>query len=345
MARQNNQSSIRDIIGNIKNGNASPVYLLVGEEAYYIDLIVDALEKYLLDEADKDFNLSVFYGSDADLEYVVGAAQQFPVMATKKLVILKEAQTMAQAKSQLDKLAPYIQNPSLSTVFAVAFKAEPPVASSAFMKAAKSDYVTLFKSSVPRDYELPPLVRDYCAARKISIDKEAVEMLCEYIGSPLSKLFGELNKLISIVQRSGNRITAEQVAANIGVSKEHSNFELVDALCRKDYPKAIKIVNYFQDNSKNNPTVVTTASIFNFFTNLVTAHYLPDKSEAAIMQAFGFKAQIQVRNLQLAMRNYTPMQSVNAIHYIRDFDRKSKGVESLQNEYSLLREMIFKIFT
>lgn len=337
--------TVRDIIKEIRNGNPRPVYILMGEESYFIDLIVDNMEKYIIPEEDRDFNFNVFYGNEADVDYVVGVAQQFPVMAPKKLVILKEAQSMHQAKVQLEKFASYVSRPNPNAVFVISFKGGTLNATSKLIKAAKATDAIVFNSEVPREYELPNHIRDYCRDRKISIDQQATALLAEYIGSPLSKLFGEINKLISIVGGKAQRITCEDIEKHIGISKDYNNLELVNALTDKDYPKCIKIIKYFAANPKTNPTPVTTGTILNFFANLVIAHYLPDKSDRTIAQEFGFKAQIQLDKIKKGMRNYTPKQAVNAIHYLREFDTKSKGVGSMLNEYDLLAEMIFKIFT
>lgn len=342
--KADNQSSVRQIISDIRNGKVAPVYILHGEEAYYIDMIVDNIEKYAIDEADRDFNYSAFYGSDADIPYVVATAQQFPVMSPRKLVILKEAQAMSKAKVELEKFASYVAKPNMTTTFVIVYKAEPFGATSKLMKAAKESGAVVFRSDVPRDYELEMHVRDFCMEHRISIDDKARQMLIEYIGAPLSKLFGEFNKLVAI-KGPGQRITAEDVEKNIGISKDFNNFELLNALSVKDYPKAIQILKYFESNPKTNPTVMTTAVMFNYFASLVAAHYLPDKSEQSLMAEFGFKSRFQLNNIRTGMRNYSPAKAVNAIHYLREFDTKSKGIGSMINEYNLLYELVFKIFT
>lgn len=337
--------SVRDIIREIREGNPRPVYILMGEEAYFIDLIVENMEKYIIPEEDKDFNFNIFFGNDADIDYVVGVAQQFPVMAPRKLVILKEAQSMYQAKTQLEKFSSYVSHPNPNAVFVITFKGGILNATSKLIKAAKATDAIVFNSEVPRSYHLTNHIRDYCRDRKVSIDQKAMELLAENIGAPLSKLFGEINKLISIVGGKTPRITCDDIERHIGISKEFNNLELVNALSVKDYPRCIKIIKYFAANPKTNPTVLTTGTILNFFSNLVIAHYLPDKSDQALSQALGFKAAIQLTNMKTAMRNYSPMQAVNAIHYLREFDTKSKGVGSMLDEYDLLAEMVFKIFT
>lgn len=345
MAKSSSLEAARKIIADIRKGDFNPVYILMGEEAYYIDLITEFLEKNVVAEEDKDFNLNVFYGNDADIDYVVGVAQQFPVMAPRKLVLLKEAQSMMQAKVQLEKFAPYLARPSRDTVFVIAFKGDSLNATSKLIKAAKESGAIVFKSDVPRDYELNGHIKEYCKDHKFSIDDNAVNLLAQYIGAPLSKLFGEINKLMSIKGDVDRRITTEDIEKNIGVSKDYNNLELIKAVEAKDYVKAIKIVKHFSTSPKTNPTVVTTATLLNYFSNLVIAHYLPDKSDAALIQTFGFKSSYQLADFKKGMYNYNPMKAVNAIHYLREFDTKSKGVDSFFNEYDLLAELIFKIFT
>lgn len=343
------QAELRKIISDIKKGSPAPVYILHGEEAYYLDLIADNIEKYGLEsEEDREFNFNAFYGNDADIPYIVATAQQFPVMATRRVVMLKEAQGMSQAKSQLEKFAPYVSRPNPNTVFVIVYKGEPFKASSALIKAAKKSGAIVFESGVPQDYQLFGIVRDYANQHKINIGDKALNLMVESIGTPLSKFFGELNKLVSIVGH-GKEITVADVEKNIGVSKEFTNFELVDAISTRNYPKAMRIVKYFETNprtsQKNDPVKMVAGTLFSYFSNLVIAHYLPDKSEQAMMAEFGFRHPIQLRSIKDGLRNYSALHAVNAVHYLREFDTRSKGIESLQSDIELLDELIFKIFT
>lgn len=339
------EKSYREIISSIKKGDLASVYILMGPEAYYIDLILNNIEKYAIPESDKDFNQSIFYGNDADMDYVVGAAQQLPVFADKKLVILKEAQTIPNnAKAQLEKLAPYVSKPNKNTIFVIAYKGDTLNATSKLIKAARQNDTIIFKSEEIKEYRLPSALKDYLASKKASADEKAIEMLCSSIGAPLSKLFGEVDKLLTI-KGANARITAEDVEENIGFSKDFNNFELINALGAKDYPKAVRIVKYFEQNPKSNPTNVTTGNMITFYSNLVIAHYSADKSDSGIAQACGLKNQFAVKYIREGMKNYSPAKAVNAIHHLREFDTKSKGVGSLQNEYLLLKELIFKLFT
>lgn len=337
--------SYRDIITSIKKGNYNPVYILMGEEPYYISSIVEALENRVVAPEDKDFNYNVYYGNDAEIETVIAAAQQFPVMAPRKLVVLKEAQTMTRAKDQLNKLSTYVGRPNQSSVLVIAYIGDSLNSTSALLKSAAKSNAVVFRSDVPKDYQLPVCLKDYCRDRNVAIDEKAVSMLCDYIGSPLSKLFGEVNKLIHIVGHDNARITPLHIEKNIGISKDYNNFEFTKALCNRDYSKCINIIRYFTNNPKNNPTVVTTGVLFNFFSKLVVSHFLQDKSDNAIMQACDLKNSYALKDIRTGLANYPPVHAVNAIHHLREFDAKSKGVNSFQKEYDLLQELVFKIMT
>lgn len=345
MAKKDSGPSFRDILASIRNRRFSPVYILMGEEAYYIDLIVKALESNVVDEADRDFNSIVFYGADADIGKVIGCAQQYPVMADRQLVMLKEAQSMGQAKSQLDKLASYVARPNPSTVLAIVYKGDALPATSALLKKAKEADCVVFRSDKLRDYQLAGPIMDYCASKGIGIDDKAVSLLCDYIGNPLSKLFGEIDKLIVAAGKDVKRISPELIERNIGISKDFNTFELVKAISRKDYPKAMLIVEYFSRNPKQNPGVMVVATLFGFFSKLFVAAVTRDKSDASLMAALELKNAYALRDYRDGLRCYNARQALAAIHSIREYDTQSKGIGSTQNEFELLKELVFKIFT
>lgn len=339
--------SYREVLDRIKKRDFASVYLLMGEEPYYIDLIVDALEKGVVKEENQAFDQLVFYGADSDLEVVMASARQYPVMGDRELVILKEAQTCSGSKAQLDRLASYVAQPNPQGILVVAFKGDNLSATSGLMKAASKagDKVVVFKSPKIRDYQLAGPIKDYCRHKKIDIEEEAVQILIEYIGNSLQKLFGEIDKLIVGVGSASQRITAGMVEENIGISKEFNNFELTKAISVKDYPKTLRILDYFRKNPKNNPSVMTTAVLQKFFSQLVVAHFTADKTDRGLMEALQLKTPYALREIRDGLRMYTPRQSIAAISALRDFDCKSKGIGSLQNEYDLQRELLFKIFT
>ncbi|MDE5586263.1 MAG: DNA polymerase III subunit delta [Muribaculaceae bacterium] len=341
------EPTYRDVLDRIKKKDFSSVYLLMGEEPYYIELIVEALERNVVKEENKAFDQLIFYGADSDLEAVIASARQYPVMGDRQLVILKEAQTCAGNKTQLDKLASYVVHPNTQGVFVMAYKGDNLSATSALMKAATKagDNVTVFKSPKIRDYQLSGPIKDYCRQKKIGIEDGAVQILTEYIGNSLQKLFGEIDKLIVGAGEGTQRITAAMVEENIGISKEFNNFELTKAISMKDYPKTLRILDYFRKNPKNNPSVMTTAVLQKFFSQLVVAHFTQDKTDSGLMEALQLKTPYALKEIREGLRLYTPRQSLASISALREFDCKSKGIGSLQNEYDLQRELIFKIFT
>ncbi len=345
MAKKSAGPSFRDIMTSIKKGQFSPVYILMGDEPYYIDQISKALENHVIDEADRDFNQIVFYGADSEIGRVIGSAQQYPVMSDRQLVMLKEAQSMPQARQQLDKLASYVRHPNPSTVLAVVYKGESLSSTSQLIKAAQETGSVVFKSERLRDYQLGAPIMDYCGSLGVGIDDKAVTLLCDYIGSPLSKLFGEIDKLMVAVGKDVKRITPELIERNIGISKDFNTFELVKALSRKDYAKAMLIVEYFSKNPKQNPGVMTGATLFNFFSRLFIACVTKDKSDNSLMAALELKSAYALKDYRDGMQRYNARQALAAVHALRDYDCKSKGIGSTQNEFELLKELIFKICT
>lgn len=344
MAKKNEGPGFREIMASIKKKDFAPVYILMGEESYYIDQIVKALENYVVDEADKDFNQVVFYGADAEIGIVIGSAQQYPVMADRQLVMLKEAQSMFNAKAQLDKISPYLDHPNPTTVLVISYKGDSLPATSALLKKAKDTNAVVFKSDKLKDYQLAGPIKDYCTTRGVGIDEKAIQLLADYIGNPLSKLFGEIDKLIIASISDGKRITPELIERNIGISKDFNTFELVKALSRKDYPRAMMIVEYFSKNPKQNPGVVTTGTLFNYFSKLFIATVTRDKSDSSLMSELDLKSAYALKDYREGLRYYNARQALAAVHAIRQHDCKTKGIGSTQNEFELLNELIFNIF-
>ena len=329
----------------IRKREFSPVYLLMGEEPYYIDRIVEALETHVVKDDEKDFNFTPMYGQEADIAALIAACQQYPFMADRKIVLLKEAQSMTNAKAALDGLAEYVARPVESNVLVVVYKGGDLSATSKLMKAAAKAGSVVFKSPKLRDYQLDGPIKEYCTARRIGIQEKAMVMLKEYLGTSLSKLFGEIDKLIVAGGDKLAQITPELIEQNIGISKDFNNFELQSALAGKEYDRCLKIVKYFASNPKANPTVVTTGTLFTFYSKLVVALLAADKSDAALMAALELKNSYALADYRRAMQRYTARQAVRAVHLLREFDAKSKGINSFQKEYDLLLELIYNIFT
>jgi DNA polymerase-3 subunit delta len=265
------------------------------------------------------------------------------MMAQKTLVMLREAQGMRDAKSEVAKLEAYFAHPTDTTVFVLTWKGDPFKSTNALVKAALKNGGVIFESQKPKDWQLDTLISDYCSSKQISIDHKSVELLKDSIGNDLKRLYSEIDKLL--IATSGAPITPEVIERNIGISRDFNNFELTRALSVRDYNKAMQIVNYFERNPKQNPAIVTAALLFTFFSNLMLAHYAPDKSDKGLMTQLKFHTSYQLTDVKPALKRYSALSCMRIIHAIRDYDRKSKGVGSLQKEFPLLKELIYKIFT
>lgn len=336
----------RSIIADIKKRVYAPVYILMGEEPYYIDQIMKFLEDTVIAEEDKEFDQSVLYGADSNVGTILEAATRYPLMSEKRLVLVKEAQSIFRAKSELDKLKSYIESPNPQAVLAIAYKGDKLNATSEIIKAAKKNKdIIILESPKIREYKIAGVVKDHCIANKIDIEERALSVIIANAGDSLTNLFSEIEKLQLALKKGEKRITLDLVHEHIGVSKEFNNFELVNALARKDFYNSINIIQHFEDNPKANPTVVTSATLFNFFQRLLIASFSVDKSETGLLQALQLKNAYALREIRAAMIHYNARQLVNIIHAIREFDTKSKGVDSFQKEFPLLRELVFKILT
>ncbi len=337
--------SYREILSQIKKKETAPIYLLQGEESYYLDMLADAFESQLIAEGDRDFNHTVLYGAETDTASIVSAAQQYPFMADRRLVLVRESQALPRAKQELEKLAPYAQRPNDETTLVVVYKGEPFKASSALIKAIKGGGGVVFTSNRLREYELKGPIRDYVAKKSYGIDDEAIEILIALVGNDLSKLFGEIDKMTIAAGTKMNRISPALVRSMTGLSKEFDRFELSKAIGQRNYMKAMLIVSQAARNPGKNPSVMLLGSIFNLFRNLCIAHRLMDKSETSIMEATGAKTVYGAREIIDTMRNYNLSQAMKAISAIREFDCNMKGIRSQQKEHELLKEMIFRIMT
>lgn len=345
MAAKTQIEDFRAILTKIRKREFADVYILMGEEPYYIDRIVDALNQTVVPEDERDFNVLTVYGQDADMTSLIASCQQYPFMAERKLVMLKEAQSITQAKAQLEKLADYVLHPSSGNVLVIAYKGGDLSATSKLMKAAVKSGAVIFKSPALKDYQLDGPIKEYCQSKRVGINDKAMTMLKEYLGSSLEKLFSEIDKLIVAEGKDLSQITPELIERNIGISKDFNNYELCNALGAKDYAKCMQIVKSFARNPKQNPTIMTTAALYGFFSRLLVGLTTKATSENALIAAMELKNTYALRDYRIAFSKYTPMQALKAIHLLREFDAKSKGVESNQNEYALLTELIFNIFT
>lgn len=310
----------------------------MGEESYYIDKISDFIESNVLLEEEKGFNQMVLYGRDVSIEDIVGNAKRYPMMADRQVVIVKEAQDLSRT---IEKLATYASNPQPTTVLVFNYKYKKIDKRKALYKAIKKVGV-VYESKKLYENQVADWIRRVLSPKDYSISPKAAQMLVEFLGTDLSKINNELEKL-QIVLPKGSQITPELVEENIGISKDFNNFELRKAIGDRNAVKAFQIVNYFSENPKDNPMVVTVSLLFNFFSQLLHFHGLNDKSPRSVASALKINPYF-VNEYITAARNF-PMRKVSAVvSILREFDVKSKGVGSNSvPQGDLLKELLVKI--
>ncbi len=331
-------NEVNQIVSDIKNGQAKPIYILMGEEAYYIDKISEYIEKNVLSEEEKGFNQVVLYGRDVTVEDVIGNAKRFPMMAEKTVVVVKEAQELSRT---IEKFASYVENPQPSTVLVLNYKYKTLDKRKKLHKIASKNGV-VFESKKLYENQVADWIRKVLNGKNYQMEPKAAQMLVEFLGTSLSKISNELDKLILILPE-GTIITPEHIEKNIGISKDFNNFELRKAIGNKNVLKANQIIKYFSNNPKNNPLVMTISLLNSFFTQLFLYHGLQDKSKGNVAKNLGVSPYF-VDDYVTASRNY-PMRKVSqVIGFLRDADVKSKGVgASGLSQADLLKELLFKI--
>ena len=327
------------ITKDIKAGNLKPIYFLMGEEPYYIDKLTEFIEQNVLEEHERDFNQSILYGRDVTMEDVIGTAKRFPMMADRQVVVVREAQELSRT---IDKLEAYAENPQPTTVLVFAYKYKTLDKRKKITKLLDKVGV-VFESKKLYDNQVGDWIKRVLSGQGYSIDNKAVAMLVEFLGTDLSKINNELEKL-KIILPKGHTFTPNDIEENIGFSKDFNNFELRKAIGEKNQLKAYQIIDYFAQNPKDNPLVVTTGLVFGFFSQLLQYHGLKDKSQANAAKVLKVNPYF-VKDYEVAFRNY-PMKKVSAIvAALRTLDVKSKGVGAAStSQHDLLKELLITIF-
>ena len=316
MAKQ--ELTCDDILKELRAKQYRPIYYLMGEESYYIDLIADYITDNVLTDTEKEFNLTVVYGADVDVATVINAAKRYPMMSEHQVVIVKEA----QAIRNIEELSYYLQKPLNSTILVICHK-HGTLDRRKKLAAEVEKAGVLFESKKIKEAQLPAFISSYMKRKGIDMEPKATAMLADFVGTDLSRLTGELEKLII---------------------KDYNNFELRSALVEKDILKANKIIKYFEENPKTNPIQMTLSLLFNFYSNLMLAYYAPDKSEQGVATMLGLKAPWQARDYLAAMRKYSGVKTMQIVGEIRYADAKSKGVGNGSiSDGDILRELVFKI--
>lgn len=331
---------VKQLVTDIKNKKLKPIYFLMGEEAYYIDKISDFIEASVLAEEDRGFNQMVLYGRDVSVDDIVGNAKRYPMMAEYQVIIVKEAQDLSRT---IENLAKYAENPQPTTVLVVNYKYKKIDKRKALYKTLKKTGV-VYESKKLYENQVADWIRRVLSPEKYTISPKAAQMLVEFLGTDLSKINNELEKL-QIILPEGTQISPDHIEENIGISKDYNNFELRKAVGERNAIKAHKIVNYFADNPKDNPMVVTVLLLFNFFSQLLHFHGLKDKSPRSVASALKINPYF-VKEYITAARNF-PMRKVSVVvATLREFDVKGKGVGSnAVPQGDLLKELMVRILS
>ena len=334
--------SFDSIMRDLEARKYVPVYYLMGDEAYYIDRIADYIAEHVLRPEERDFNQTVLFGSDVTGAQIADYARRYPMMSEYQVLIVKEAQNVKNTEA----LAQYMKAPLASTILVMCHK-------NGKIDGRKKEYVkaiqeagVLFESSKLKDRELPGFIEGYLKGRGVGIDAKSTQMIADNIGSDLSRLTGELDKVILSLPEDGPRkVTPQVVEDQIGVSKEFNGFELRDAIVNRNVYKANLIIKYFDENPKAGSIYSFLPLLFNYFQNLMIAYYAPNnKSQEAVGEWLELRNSWAAKDYMIGMRNYTGMKTMQIISKIREIDAKSKGLDNPNTPPGeLMKELIFYI--
>lgn len=332
--------SFASIKTQLVKGTPAPVYIIHGEEGYFIDELLKLAEQ-IIPEADRDFDLYTMYAPQIEPDSVIDACQRYPMMSPRQVVILKEAQSVGA--NYLKRFKNYFASPSATTTLFVAHRGET-LKSTELFNAVKKGGGVVFESKKLKDNALSTAIQEFIKSQGLTVDPKALSMLADFVGSDLSRIYNEVSKL-TVTLGPGAMVTPEAVERNIGISKDYNNFELIAAIATRDMGKAMTIVDYFRHNPKKFPPQPLTPLLFNFFSNLLIAQYADDKSERGLMGALGFKWSGQMTDVNRGLRNYRPAQVVEILSALRQFDGHSKGNGSRMDPHDLLHDLIYRILT
>ena len=324
----------------IKRGDLAPIYLLHGEEGYYNDELIKLFEQ-VVPEEERDFNLYTIYAPEVDVDTIIDAARRYPMMAERQVVIVKEAQEITS--DRLNKLHVYAKNPLPTTVLVISVRGAKAKARD-LMKEIPAHGGVVFEAKKLTEKTVATVINELIRQKGLNIEPKGLMMLRDYIGTDVSRLYNEIEKLAMILG-TGSTVTPEAIERNIGISKDYNNFELIDALVARDAAKAFRVVKYFESNPKKNPTIMTTSAIFNYFSNLLIYQFCKNKSPQGYMEALGLRNSWQLKNYEAGARQYNAYQTIEIISAIREMDTRSKGIGSRTNEFDLLQTLVFRILT
>ncbi|MBN2519714.1 MAG: DNA polymerase III subunit delta [Bacteroidales bacterium] len=325
----------KEIITELKNKIYRPVYLLTGDEPFYIDLISNNISENVLDENEKSFNQTVLYGKETDVNTLITLARRYPMMSNYQVVILKEAQEL----KDFDNLIHYVENPLKSTILVINYKYKKLDKRKKVCKVIDEKGI-LFESNKLYDDKIPGWISSYVKAKGYSIDVNSTMLLFEYLGNDLSKIVNEIDKLLIVIPEDTKKINAPTIEKYIGISKDYNNFELQNALIQKNKLKAYKIVKYFSQNQKNNPVNLTIIVLYNFFSKVIVYYFIKDKSPKNVASILKINPYF-VKDYEMASKKYSPKKLIEIISALREYDLRSKGVNNVSTPPGdLLKELV-----
>lgn len=329
------------VLSDIKKRKFSPVYLLHGDESYYIDVVSEALEGQVLNDAQKGFDQTILYGKDTSIVNVVNAAKRYPMMSDYQLIIIKEAQDL-KWKTEEDLLFKYLGNLTPTTILVFAYKHSKFDKRKKIYKAFEKAGVVVESAKLYENKVGEWVVEQFGVAQR-QIHPQAAAMMAEYLGTDLSKIANEINKLILNVPKE-QEIQPLHIEQNIGISKDFNVFELQSALAKRNTVKVMQIVDYFAANPKSNPLPVVIGNLGNYFTKILKYHYLPDKSPQVASKQLGVHT-FFLKEYEMAARNFNRKKTFEVIHHLSTYDLKTKGLDvgPFTESGEIIRELVFKI--
>ena len=329
--------TVQSILNEIKSGKIHPIYFLMGEESFFIDQISTFIETSVLDESQRGFDQMVLYGKETSVDEIVSSAKRYPMIAPRQVIIVKEAQNLSRT---IEQLLPYANNPQQTTTLVFFYKYKSIDKRKSLYKALSKSHV-VFESNKIYDSKIPSFISGELQKQNLKITPKASYLLADFLGNDLAKISNELKKL-QLVMGDHDTITPELIQKNIGISKDFNNFELQKAIAQLNRKKAYQIVQYFSENTKQHPMVVTVATLYSFFTKLMTLHTVTDRNPKTLSRAIGVSPYF-LDDYMAAAKNFTMRRISGVFQTLRIIDTKSKGVDANLKPKDLYNELIFRI--
>lgn len=330
------------IMKDLKARKFSPIYILMGEESYYIDKISDFIAESILQPEERDFNQSIVFGSDMTAVQIADLSKGYPMMAEYRVVIVKEAQNLKSTEA----LEKYFERPVKTTVLVLCHKNGTIDRRKKLLSKAEQAGGVIFESKKLYDRELPGFINSYLQQRQVTIDPKAAQMMADHIGADLNRLTSELDKVLISLPENNKRVTPEIVEREVGVSKDFNAFEFKNAVINRDIFKANQIMKYFDNNPKSGSIYAFLPLIFSYFENLMIAYYAPQRNnENSVAQFLDLRSAWAAKDYMIGMRNYSGVKTMQIISKIREMDAKSKGIHNPNTgPGELMKELLFFIF-